>query len=114
MEKKSRYISAAALFIIFGIFLIIIICAPKEYPKTMHVAVNACKVRNGAGVEFELVGKLRQGEIVIVLDVAEDQNNQTWYKIDSKSLPKDERSWISAEEYYVRSDLLMQNNNDRK
>lgn len=114
MEKKSRYISAAALFIIFGIFLIINICAPKEYPKTMHVAVNACKVRNGAGVEFELVGKLRQGEIVIVLDVAEDQNNQTWYKIDSKSLPKDERSWISAEEYYVRSDLLMQNNTDRK
>ena len=107
MEKKSRYISAAVLLIVFGIFLIFIICAPKEYPQTMHAAVMACKVRNGAGVEYDCVGFLQKGDVVIVLGVAEDQNNQIWYKIDPKSVQKDERAWESAEEYYIRSDLLV-------
>ncbi|MDE6845211.1 MAG: SH3 domain-containing protein [Lachnospiraceae bacterium] len=105
METRSRYLSTAALLIVFGIFLIYNLCFPKEYPQTMHVVVAACKVRAGAGHEFDIVGVLPQGETVTVLGIAEDDEHYTWYKIDPRRLPEDKI--IDSEEYYIRSDLLV-------
>lgn len=106
LEKKSRYIAAAALLVVFSIFLLGTFCSSTGYPQTMHVAVMACKVRSGAGTEFDLVGWLTEDETVTVLGVAEDKNNQTWYKIDKKCIA-DSPEAAEAEECYVRSDLLM-------
>lgn len=106
LEKKSRYISAATLLVMFGIFLLVTFCSSTGYPQTMRVAVMGCKVRSGAGTEFDLVGWLTQDETVIVLGVAEDKNNQTWYKIDKKCIA-DSSEAANAEECYVRSDLLV-------
>ena len=105
MERKSRFIAAISLLIVFAVFLIYCTQNPKEYPKKMQAAYKLCKVRSGPGHEFDLVGWLRQGETVVVLGVAEDENNQTWYKINTKSfanLPNNS----DITECYIRSDLL--------
>lgn len=106
MEKKSRYIAAAALLVVFSIFLLFTLRSSTGYPQTMRVAVMACKVRSGAGVEFDLVGWLTEDETVTVLGVAEDKNNQTWYKIDKRCIA-DSPNAADADECYVRSDLLV-------
>lgn len=106
MERKSRYISAALLLALFAIFLIFTLHNDDGYPKTMRVVVESGKVRSGAGTEFELTGHVLKDETVIVLGESMDTDNQIWYRIEPKSLPQGERSWLVADEYYIRSDLL--------
>ncbi|MBD5486347.1 MAG: SH3 domain-containing protein [Lachnospiraceae bacterium] len=108
MEWKSRFIATLSLLIVFAAFLICCIQNQKEYPKKMQVAFESCKVRSGPGTTFELVTRVDQGELVIVLGIAEDTECQTWYLLDKKTLPKD----IEAEECYIRSDLLTNYDDD--
>ena len=76
----------------------------KTYPRTMYVNCLACKVREGAGEEFKVVGMMAEEEEVTVLERVEGSGNRSWYRIDKESLPEDMD--ISAEECYIRSDLL--------
>ncbi|MBD5492773.1 MAG: peptidase, M56 family protein [Lachnospiraceae bacterium] len=76
----------------------------KTYPLTMYVNCLVCKVRDGAGEEFKVVGLMAEEEEVTVLEMIEGSGNRSWYRIDKKSLPEDMD--ISAEECYIRSDLL--------
>lgn len=102
MEWKSRFIATLSLLIVFAAFIICCVQNQKEYPKKMQVVYESCKVRSGPGTMFELVTRVDQGELVIVLGMTEDAEHQTWYRLDKKTLPKD----IEAEECYIRSDLL--------
>ena len=102
MERKSRFIAAISLLIVFAVFLIYCIQNQKEYPKKMQAAYKSCKVRSGPGHEFDLVASIDQYTVVIVLGMTEDAEHQTWYRLDKKTFPKD----IEAEECYIRSDLL--------
>ena len=76
----------------------------KTYPRTMYVNCLVCKVREGAGEEFKVVGLMAEEEEVTVLDLVEGSGGRSWYRIDKESLPEDMD--ISAEECYIRSDLL--------
>ena len=76
----------------------------KTYPRTMYVNCLVCKVREGAGEEFKIVGMMAEEEEVTVLGITEGSGNRYWYKIDKNSLPEDMD--IAAEECYIRSDLL--------
>ena len=76
----------------------------KIYPRTMYVNCLVCKVRDGAGEEFKVVGLMAEEEEVTVLEMTEGSGNRSWYRIDKESLPEDKD--ISAEECYIRSDLL--------
>lgn len=102
MSRSSRYATAAALFILLGIFLIYALHASGPYPQKMKAFAALCKVRSGPGHEFDVVATLSQGEVVIVLGMVENEEHQTWYRIDRETL----RQSIESEEYYVRSDLL--------
>ena len=79
---------------------------PKTYPRTMYVNCLVCKVRDGAGEEFKIVGLMAEEEEVTVLEMIEGSGGRNWYKIDKDSLPEDMD--ISAEECYIRSDLLQE------
>lgn len=70
----------------------------------MYVNCLVCKVREGAGEEFKIVGMMAEEEEVTVLGITEGSGNRYWYKIDKNSLPEDMD--IAAEECYIRSDLL--------
>lgn len=76
----------------------------EEYPRTMYVNVQVCKVREGAGEEFTVVGLIAEEEEVTVLEMVEGSGERNWYRIDKESLPEDME--VSAEECYIRSDLL--------
>lgn len=76
----------------------------EEYPQTMYVNVQVCKVREGAGEEFTVVGLIAEEEEVTVLEMVEGSGERNWYRIDKESLPEDME--VSAEECYIRSDLL--------
>lgn len=76
----------------------------KTYPRTMYVNCLVCKVREGAGEEYKIVGMMAEEEAVTVLGITEGSGNRYWYKIDKNSLPEDMD--IAAEECYIRSDLL--------
>ena len=76
----------------------------STYPRTMYVNCLVCKVRDGAGEEFKIVGLMAEEEEVTVLEMIEGSGGRSWYKIDKESLPEDMD--ISAEECYIRSDLL--------
>lgn len=102
MEWKSRLIAAISLLIIFAAFWICCLQNQKEYPKKMQVMYELCKVRSGPGTAFDLVTRVDQGELVIVLGTAEDTEHQIWYRLDKKTLRGD----IEAEECYILSDLL--------
>lgn len=113
MERKSRYIAAASLLLIFSVFLVFNLRNSGEYPQRMHVAAMSCKVRSGPGQEFGVFAMVKQHETVIVLGIAEDTESRTWYKIDAKSLenlPQD----YDTPECYIRSDLLVINEDNMK
>lgn len=76
----------------------------EEYPRTMYVNVQVCKVREGAGEEFTVVGLIAEEEEVTVLEMVEGSGERNWYRIDKEFLPEDME--VSAEECYIRSDLL--------
>ena len=108
--KKRAWCSAGVLLAL--LFLMFLLSrnqsqGTKDFPQTLQVAPKACIIRNGAGQEYDCVGWLSEYDEVIALDLVEDGNGRTWYKIDVKSLTAD--SIISADEYYIRSDLLMVN-----
>lgn len=76
----------------------------EEDPRTMCVDTRVCKVRAGAGEEFAVVGLLLEEEEITVLEMVEGSGERNWYRIDKESLPEDME--VSAEECYIRSDLL--------
>lgn len=65
---------------------------PSPTPETFAIinATQAVNMRSGPGTSFTVVGVLRPGERVKVLDVNSDQ---TWYRIE---VPDIEEAWISA------------------
>ena len=103
-EKSVKVrVSTAALTICIILGTVFIGIFPI-YPRTMYVNCLACKVREGAGEEFKVVGMMAEEEEVTVLERVEGSGNRSWYRIDKESLPEDMD--ISAEECYIRSDLL--------
>lgn len=76
----------------------------EEYPRVMYVDCLVCKVRAGAGEEFAIAGLAAEGEEVIALEMVKGSGERNWYRVDKESLPEDMD--ISAEECYIRADLL--------
>lgn len=104
MKNKSGRIITAAALAGLGIFFVLALCIAGTRPRTMYVNADVCKLRAGAGEEFDTVGLLAKEEPVIVLDKTTGEDTQTWYKIDTASLPEDLE--IPMDECYIRSDLL--------
>ena len=80
----------------------------QEFPKTAYVDAPVCRIRVGAGEEFEVVGLLAEGDELIILEAAEGEDDQTWYRIDKESLTGD-MDVLSVEDCYIRSDLVVNN-----
>lgn len=76
----------------------------EDFPRTMIVKDHVCKIRDGAGVEFKVVGLVAEGEELTVLGSEEDSNGQLWYRLDKESL--EEKPDPSVEACYIRADLL--------
>lgn len=76
----------------------------EDFPQTMIVKDHVCKIRDGAGVEFKVVGLIAEGEELTVLGSEEDSNGQLWYRLDQESLK--EKPDPSVEACYIRADLL--------
>lgn len=76
----------------------------EDFPRTMIVKDHVCKIRDGAGVEFKVVGLVAEGEELTVLGSEEDSNGQLWYRLDQESLK--EKPDPSVEACYIRADLL--------
>lgn len=106
MKKRSTRIAGAMSLAVFGMLFICYLCMTNERPQTMYVTADVCKVRAGAGEDFDTIGLLAKEDPVIVLDTTAGKDAQTWYKINPSSLPEDLD--ISNEECYIRSDLLTQ------
>ncbi len=76
----------------------------EDFPRTMIVKDRVCRIRDGAGVEFKVVGLVAEGEELTVLGSKEDSNGQLWYRLDQESL--EEKPDPSVEACYIRADLL--------
>lgn len=76
----------------------------EDFPRTMIVKDHVCRIRDGAGVEFKVVGLVAEGEELTVLGSEEDSNGQLWYRLDKESL--EEKPDPSVEACYIRADLL--------
>lgn len=76
----------------------------EAFPQTMVVKQHVCNVREGAGVEFKVVGLVAEGEKLTVLGSERGSNGQLWYCIDRESLK--EKPDASVEACYIRADLL--------
>ena len=60
MNKKIGYFAGAIIFVaIIGIFWAVNGQDIEEFPQTMYVCQNVCKVRAGAGESFDAVGRKR-------------------------------------------------------
>lgn len=79
----------------------------EAFPRTMIVKDRVCKIRDGAGVEFKVVGLVAEGEELTVLGAEEGSNGQLWYRLDKESL--EEKPDSSVESCYIRADLLRMN-----
>lgn len=108
MKRRTWYVTGGALLLaVVGAFAVFGGAAP-EYPQTMHVTEgNVCRIRAGAGETFDVVGLIAEEDEVVALEMAKGENDRTWYRIDKSSLPDDMD--ISADECYIRSDLLVKN-----
>ena len=80
----------------------------QKFPQTAYVDAPVCRIRAGAGEEFDVVGLLAEGEELIILEAAEGEDDQTWYRIDKESLTED-MDVSSVEDCYIRSDLVVNN-----
>lgn len=78
--------------------------ADAEFPRKMTVCMPVCRIREGAGEEFQVVGLLGEGETVNVLGKKEAADGQMWYLLDRESLPQ--KIDASVKVCYVRGDLL--------
>ena len=81
----------------------------QEFPRLVYVGAHVSRIRAGAGEEFDVVGLLAEGEELTILEAAEGEDDQTWYRIDKESLTED-MDVSSVEDYYIRSDLVVVNN----
>lgn len=109
MKKKTGYLAGAAA-VVLVIAVVILTMHGRgdgDFPQTMYVAENVCKIRAGAGHEYEVVGMLAKGERVVALEMKEAKDGQTWYKLDTASLA--EEMELAGKECYIRSDLLVLN-----
>lgn len=79
----------------------------ETFPRTMIVKDRVCKIRDGAGVEFKVVGLVAEGEELTVLGSEVGSNGQLWYRLDKESL--EEKPDASVESCYIRADLLRMN-----
>lgn len=107
MRSKSANISVAFILAVFGVFMIFYLGMVKERPQTMYVSADTCRVRAGAGEEFDTVGLLAKEEQVVAVEATTGEGDQIWYRIDKTSLPEDLD--LPADECYIRSDLLAKN-----
>lgn len=76
----------------------------ETFPQEMTVAMPVCKLREGTGEAFQVVGLIGEGEIVTVLGKEEGNDGQMWYLLDRESLS--EQPDNSVKECYIRADLL--------
>lgn len=109
MKKKTGYL-AGAVAVVLVIAVVILVMHGRsagDFPQTMYVAENICKIRAGAGQEYEVVGLLAKGESVVAWEMKEAKDGQTWYKLDTASLA--EELDLAGKECYIRSDLLVLN-----
>lgn len=78
----------------------------EDFPREMTVSMPVCRIREGAGEEFQVIGLLGEGEVVTVLEKKEGADGRLWYLLDQESLP--EQPDPSVEECYIRADLLQE------
>lgn len=83
----------------------------KEFPRTMVVKNRVCKIREGAGVEYSVVGLAAEGEKLTVLGSEEGSNGQLWYRLDRDSFG--EKLDDSVKTCYIRADLLWEESDER-
>lgn len=77
----------------------------EDFPREMTVSMPVCRIREGAGEEFQVIGLLGEGEVVTVLGKKEGADGRLWYLLDQESLA--EQPYPSVEECYIRADLLI-------
>ncbi len=82
----------------------------KEFPRTMVVKNRVCKIREGAGVEYSVVGLAAEGEKLTVLGSEEGSNGQLWYRLDRESFG--EKLDDSVKTCYIRADLLWEESDE--
>lgn len=83
----------------------------KDFPRTMVVKDRVCKIREGAGVEYSVVGLVAEGEKLTVLGSEEGSNGQLWYRLDRESFG--EKLDDSVKTCYIRADLLWEELDER-
>ncbi len=76
----------------------------EDFPRKMIVSMPVCRIREGAGEEFPVIGLLGEGENVTVLGKKEGIDGRMWYLLDQESLPG--QLDPSVKECYIRADLL--------
>lgn len=76
----------------------------EDFPREMVVSMPVCRIREGAGEEFQVIGLLGEGEVVTVLGKKEGIDGRMWYLLDQESLP--EAPDPAVEACYIRADLL--------
>ncbi len=74
------------------------------FPREMVVNMPVCRIRAGAGEEFQVVGMIGEGERVTVLEKKEGTGGEMWYLLDQKSLT--EKPDPAVEMCFIRADLL--------
>lgn len=75
------------------------------YPREMVVSMPVCRIREGAGEAFQVIGLLGEGEVVTVLGKKEGADGRLWYLLDQEALSEQPPS---VEECYIRADLLQE------
>lgn len=78
----------------------------EDFPREMVVSLPVCRIREGAGEAFQVIGLSGEGEVVTVLEKKEGSDGRLWYLLDQESLPEPPEP--SVEECYIRADLLQE------
>ncbi len=78
----------------------------EDFPREMVVSMPVCRIREGAGEAFQVIGLLGEGEVVTVLEKKEGADGRLWYLLGQESLPESPEP--SVEECYIRADLLQE------
>lgn len=77
----------------------------EDFPREMVVSMPVCRIREGAGEAFQVIGLLGEGEVVTVLGKKEGSDGRLWYLLDQESLLEPPEP--SVEACYMRADLLI-------